>query len=338
LFVALPLGLALIVTHRIGLKRDGWQTIAAAMAFTLAALVTGGLWYAKNAVQTGNPVYPLLVNVFGGETRTPQRNAQWRAAHRPPNYAPRDLVERVKRTALSSEWLSPVMLPLVAIWLLARARRGMSHLELLLLVLFVFVWLAWWLCTHRLDRFLTPLLPVVALLAGVGAAWLPSLAARAVVLVAVVYGALLLPAGLMGDNRLFADLTQLADDSLYVSPAHQYLNAHADQVSGVLLVGDAQPFDLRMLIRYNTCFDENVLEQLARNRTPDELAAELKRQKISHILVDWAEIDRYRSPGNYGFTPFIQPELFTRLRRAGVIVPVELASDDRHMLYRVRPQ
>ena len=34
-----------------------------------------------------------------------------------------------------------------------------------------YLFLTWWLLTHRLDRFWLPLLPVLAVLAGLGADW-----------------------------------------------------------------------------------------------------------------------------------------------------------------------
>lgn len=336
-FVAIPLVLCLLVAQFV-LRRQSWRSCAIAMMlFATSAIATGGLWFAKNATQTGNPTYPLLASVFGGETRTAERDQQWRAAHKVPNYYPSDMLDRVKRTTIASEWLSPVLVPCLAIWLLRRDRPQATPVEWLLPAMLVFVWLAWWLLTHRLDRFLTPLLPIGALLAGAGVALLPLLFARSIVTLAVVYGALLTTAGLIGDNRLFADLRQLADDPLYVSSQHQYLNENAEEVTGVLLVGDAQPFMLRPPVRYNTCFDENVLESICRDRTPLDIAAELHRQKISHLLVDWSEIDRYRSPGNYGFTEFIQPEMFNRLQREGVITLIDEASDERRRLYRVVP-
>ena len=35
--------------------------------------------------------------------------------------------------------------------------------------------------------------------------------------------------------------------------------------------------------------------------------------------MSWREIDRYRSPGNYGITDFIQPQVFDDLVAAGVL-------------------
>ena len=40
------------------------------VGFALFVVLGCGLWFAKNAALTGNPVYPLLYDTFGGSTRT----------------------------------------------------------------------------------------------------------------------------------------------------------------------------------------------------------------------------------------------------------------------------
>ena len=50
--------------------------------------------------------------------------------------------------------------------------------------------------------------------------------------------------------------------------------------------------------------------------TPD---AALRSYGITHIYIDWAEIARYRSPGNYGYSPAIVPQTFRELVRSGVL-------------------
>jgi hypothetical protein len=77
----------------------------------------------------------------------------------------------------------------------------------------------------------------------------------------------------------------------------------------VLLVGDAQPFDLEMPVLYNTCFDESIFERLLKGRSREQRLAALREHGISHILVDWSEVDRYRSPGNYGFSDYVSRSL-----------------------------
>ena len=56
---------------------------------------------------------------------------------------------------------------------------------------------------------------------------------------------------------------------------------------------------------------------LARGRSPDQVRRALIDRGVTHVYVDWHEIERYRSPGNYGFTPFVTPELFAGLVAAG---------------------
>jgi hypothetical protein len=48
---------------------------------------------------------------------------------------------------------------------------------------------------------------------------------------------------------------------------------------------------------------------LLKDRTRDERLAALRNQRVSHILVSWRELDRYREPGNYGFSDFTTREL-----------------------------
>jgi hypothetical protein len=143
--------------------------------------------------------------------------------------------------------------------------------------------------------------------------------------------------GLIGDNRYLADLDVLARDPEHINAWHDYLNQRKSDVTGVLLVGDAQPFDLEVPAAYNTVFDDSVFEQLARGRTPAEVHRALAERRLSHILVDWAEVARYRSPGNYGFTRFVEPGIFQRLVTAGVLAEVPRMKDNPSQLYRVTP-
>jgi hypothetical protein len=112
-------------------------------------------------------------------------------------------------------------------------------------------------------------------------------------------------------------------------------------VSGLLLVGDAQPFDLEVPVTYNTVFDDSLFEQLARDRTPEEVRAALLERGISHVYVDWAEIARYRSPGNYGISDFLDPRVFEALVASGVLKRLppqgEQAADAFRVLRASRP-
>jgi hypothetical protein len=79
------------------------------------------------------------------------------------------------------------------------------------------------------------------------------------------------------------------------------------------------------------------MEVLAKGRSPAEVRRELIDRGVTHVYVDWHEIERYRSPGNYGFTPFVTPDLFADLVAAGVLEPPQ-SLGARQELYRVRPR
>jgi hypothetical protein len=170
-----------------------------------------------------------------------------------------------------------------------------------------------------------PGLPVVALLAGVGACWSRDRAWRRGLIGLLAFGTvasfLMVAAPRPGyDTRFFAPLAFLRHDPLRVDAWHRHLNGHARD-GRVLLVGDAEVFDLAVPVVYSTVFDGCTFEELVRGRTPEEVQAAFAERDIRYVYVHWGEIARYRSPGNYGFTGFVQPEVFQRLVGAGVLEP-----------------
>ena len=46
-----------------------------------------------------------------------------------------------------------------------------------------------------------------------------------------------------------------------------------------------------------------------KGRSAAERRAVLNQEQITYVLVNWSEIERYRSPGNYGFTAFVTKPL-----------------------------
>lgn len=305
-----------------------WLSAALSAAIFLGGVAAGcGPWLAKNAILTGNPVYPLLYGMFGGETRTPEKDAQWTRAHAPQPDANgrRFAMQRLASDLVWNLWrakgASLMLLPLVLAAWLAAPQRGLVALVSLWLL---FIVVAWWLLTHRLDRFLVPVLPLVALLAGIGAVALPYLAWRRATLGVLLLGmAVSFPFAslFMGDHRYFAPLDGLRRDDIRLNEitgkridiAHRWLNAHVPPGKKVLLVGDAEPFDLEPASVYNTCFDDCQFARLFQNKTRDERLAALQAENISHVFISWAHLARYASPGNYGYTSdYITPELVHR--------------------------
>ena len=86
-------------------------------------------------------------------------------------------------------------------------------------------------------------------------------------------------------------------------------------------MGDAEVFDLRAPLRYSTVFDRDQFEELMKGRTADEQRAALAELGITYVAIAWNELARYRSPGNYGFSDYVQPRLLRELVAAQVLDP-----------------
>jgi hypothetical protein len=314
LFVALPL--CAYVTIAAG------STARRAAGVYLLALVAGcGLWFAKNWALTGNPVYPLLYDWLGGATRTAESNQRWLQAHLPHDFGLAALGHDLWQVVLKSSWLSPILAPLAVMGLLVRRHRPLA---MSVAGYFAFIVAAWWLFTHRIDRFWIPALPLLALLGGLGAVWSLSLAWRRVVLTFVLIGLTIsfiyVTSQELTYNTYFVSLPSARRDSDRVNLWHLMLNEQVPPGSSVLSVGDAQVFDLDVPVIYNTAFDENLAGVIFEHRNPPQIAAELHRRHVSHVFVNWNEVYRYRQPGNYGGMPdFLTPAWFAGLVEQGVL-------------------
>jgi hypothetical protein len=103
----------------------------------------------------------------------------------------------------------------------------------------------------------------------------------------------------------------------------------------ILLVGQAAVFHVQHEVLYNTVFNPEIIELLAKKRTPVEFHQVLKDRGITHIYVDWKEIKRHRDPHGYGFTDFVTHELFSHWVEAKILDrPAKVGIDQE--LYAVR--
>ena len=345
-FAVLPVALWAATPLRGSFAR---QRLAAIALVLVGVFVGGGAWYAKNAALAGNPIYPLAYSVFGGATRTPEKAAQWNQAHQVPpdangwRYAPRQLAGSIGKIAGRDDLASPLVPPLLAAAGLAAIAAFLAstphsalrnpHSALPSALALAWILTVWWLFSHRLDRFLLPAWPIAALLSAGAMTLEDRWWRRAVTAMAAIGAAFCLLAAssqLVGDNRWFVSLEQLRRDgpwpegtALRVKAGHQWLIDHAKHGETVLLVGDAEPFDLSMRAYYNTCFDNCLLCDWMLGKATDERQQELASRNIAWVLVDWPEIDRYRSPGNYGFDPRFDPLLIDELVEQGILGPAQ---------------
>jgi hypothetical protein len=345
---------SVVVPCAVWLVFDLWRGVGkesarrATLAFVAGVVLATGAWLAKNVWETGNPVYPLAWSIFGGVDWDAELNEKWRRAHGPDGFRVAHFVDQIFDVSVRNDWLSPLLYALAPLALLPGGGRSAGTTGLRR-VAWVAVWqfVSWWALTHRLDRFWTPMLPLVALLAGCGlaravatiSAWsstgwrrLGTSLLGGVVVVGTTFNFVFSSTGLAGYNDFLRDLPQArAMAAAITMPEIVWLNTHLPEDARVLAVGDAEVFEARFPVRYNTVFDHSLFEELcgqsgyvgpAAQRPSREAAAilaDLRRDGITHIYVNWSEILRYRT--TYGYTDFVSPERFAALVEAGVLQP-----------------
>ncbi|HUG20609.1 MAG TPA: hypothetical protein VMM56_16595, partial [Planctomycetaceae bacterium] len=304
------------------------------LAFTCGVVLAIGPWLIKNTVQTGNPVYPLAWTIFGGTDWNAERNEQWRAAHAPPGYRLSEIPGDLAEVAGESLYHSPLLFAFAPLAFLCAGRRRRSAW---VWVYLGWLFVTWWALTHRIDRFWLPIVPLAALLAGAGLDGLQSRGLKLIggvaVVATLVFNLALVGSPLTGLNTYLADLETLKDSETIQPPGILFLNRNLKPGEKALLVGEANVFDARFPLAYNTVFDDSLLERWCGRRIPDrsppawellpleEIRANLKREGITHVLVNWSEILRYRL--TYRYTDFVLPERLDTLVQLGILSPPE---------------
>ncbi|MCP4592300.1 MAG: glycosyltransferase family 39 protein, partial [bacterium] len=329
--IALPLGLALVIRY-LPNRRRRYRT---PLLFTAGVLAAFSPWLVKNAVMTGNPVFPLANAVFRA---TPpgwgmEQSDHFAECH---SLAPEDRSASNRLALLwehvfGDEWqrFGPPVFVLALIALVVGG-RGHGRIEwycLVILAVQVAVWLS---ATHLYARFAVPFLLPLVVLAGrsIEAAW----AWRGRGLLAVV---LLVGLGFNLDH-----LAKLYRQHLYVDGrkiplegatgfftngmglGHEHLavvNHELPESARILMLGDAKAFYFRRAVDYHVVFNRHpFVEMLRAGASPAEALQWLRDRAYSHVLVNWPEIKRLRQ-SRYGFPEEINPELFRRLAPAGLV-------------------
>ncbi len=330
------------------LTRRWHSSLRVLAAIGLGLLLTCAPWYAKNSWQVGNPFFPLAAD-WGVGTLTSAQALQWEHAHQVPafgNHGPYSLAalwDALQQTLLRSNFLPPtlVCLWLCGAWVVWRKPLGFAQdWPKAWLLAGIWIWCVWWLATHRIDRFWMPALPLACGLAALGATWiaqrLSTSLATGLILLSLVYGGFLTSSGAIGDNRFLVSLSALRSDAGSDELPGRLTRAIGwanETLTGpdvrLLLIGEAKAYDFRMPIVYATCFNTNPGETWLKGQTPEQQRENLHAAGITHVLIHWSELNRYRSPGNYGFSDWPLPTDVEQLVKDHVLVPFPAPLDPR---------
>lgn len=350
--VAIPVALTLLVTV-ILCKFPLRESMIMAGIYILGGLVAFGPWVIKNSLETGNPVYPLMYSVLGGEDWDEELNEKWKAGHarpspvlKPPVEMAQELKKNVVDVALGSVWQSPLMFGLAPLAFFCRKREKRFWIVVGAAATLLTVWYT---LTHLIDRFWVPVLPVTAVLSGI--AWvvvydyfhteqhrnplaqlLIGKSITCLFIVTLVYNFAFMTTDASGYNAYLIDYDvareQVKPDSLRIA---ENAMKPGDRV---LFVGEAMVFDADYDYRYNTVFDHSLLEKwtsrkLGKNEwellSEQEINDKFRQEGITHILVNWNEVLRYRT--TYGYTDFLSPSRLQELNDFWPFVEVSIPDD-----------
>lgn len=329
LLVAIPTAVAVVL-----MSWPTWTVRFRALArCSTAVLAAFAPWLIKNTTMTGNPVFPLAGTVFKaypagwGETES----SHFTNSHRPDDgissFVNRIRVFWQRIPADPLQRFGPLVFTLAAFRLLSRSR---NRCDLVLLGMLVAQSLGWTFGTHLYARFAVPLVIPLVLLAGRSCENRSTTRFRALFVALTVVG---VGFNVFTSAQLYVNHTYVEGHKLPVEgvdhyflegliDGHQHLavvNMELPSNSKILLIGDAKAFYFRRRVDYCVVFNRNPFIDTVRAATTDsEIMDWLRKRQYTHILVNWAEVHRLRS-SRYGFPEVVQPELFTRLARYGLV-------------------
>jgi len=332
--IAMPL-ILLLLFIRIDLSK---RTMSVFL-FAAAGLVAFSPWMIRNVANTGNPVFPLAYSVFGAKEGVwdDTLEARWQHAHSSVSLNPTEgsLPGLALRRTIGDMRMGWMLFALAVFGGLVRRDRWTAGL----LAIFCCQLIIWISVTHLFARFAVVMVLPMLLLA-VRLFEKPHSSA----IIRVIVGVMVAGAGwnLYQLGRLYyhhihsrtgerIEAYGLTDLFVEGVPHNAAINTLGSDAK-VMLVGEARTFYLKTPCLYAVVFNRHPLAE-ARQRLHDDKAILqwLGQQGVTHIYVDWLEMNRLRS--TYGFDKEVEPELFARLKEAGLKESVNFKISDNGSVY-----
>lgn len=309
------------------LRKGPWKTLAQSAALYGGAGVIVFLpWMIKNTIYVGNPVFPFLYR-FGNHTLNPWvRDAAlgyFRGLTEYQSRSPWELLRLLWDVAAHGMdfgsgmdvlgdfgWALPIAL-IPCLWLCRRT----STVTKFMLAYAVLFFIPWGMARPVL-RFLMPLAPVLVLLAAEGWSqgirlqppeiqWIARsvmglLLASSVFIffyVTSVLSIFTVPLGLEGRETFLLH-------RLNYYGAASFINQHLPPESSLFVLGDQRGYYYERRVQISPVFNENPLVTWANESTSAmELKSRIRREGMTHIVVNGAEMQRLATYHSFNFTP-----------------------------------
>ncbi len=279
-------------------------------------------WLVKNWLLAGNPVYPLLTNVWPSPHWSPAQAALFAEKHYPSFDMTGwlQLGERLWQYSFLEMNAGPLLLMTAPLILLARRVDAATRRVGLL---FVAAYASWWLLTFRPWRFLFPSFPLAAMVAGCALyafegeqRWVRWVMRGAVGLVlgiglSVMAFTLLIDAeklarvppqmsrvqyvlGCVGRDEFMARMGGGLFDPII------WMNHNLPVNAKVLYIGEARIALAQRAVVWATAFDQHPLAAAAaRARDAEDLWRSLRASGVTDVYVNFSELERLG--GHYGY-------------------------------------
>lgn len=332
------------------------RVMLAGGGFAAGVVVMFGVYLARTAAWTSNPVFPLATTVFGDEPFTEPLAERWREGHTlrddqrgldgrlralyeqalaQPMWAVACSGDATHRNMLLRSHLRTAALYGPLVWLLPVAGivAGRRQPAVWMLVMMVGVQILFWMWgTHLQGRFLMTAIVPLSIVAGVLAArrlrpW-QTAAVAAAILTGVAGNATHL--WVLFDQHCRGRTSQriswygahqaLRTGMLRHTEHLEVINTQLPADATVLLVGEARAFYFREPLRYRTVFNHSELAEAADDGATGA-ARWLRQAGIDYVYVDFVEVSRLRR--TYGFEEQINRNLFSRLVHMGALQIVD---------------
>jgi len=302
--LAVPVGAGMLVLA----NRRTWAKLF--FAAGVVGAVTLVPWLVRNALHSGNPVFPFFTDIFGTAHWTQEQAARWAGAHRAnAGIGERLMMLAGERGFGHRQW--GIFAPAAAIGLLAtlissRTRRTATVLAVILAAQII----AWLSVGHLQSRFLLPTVPIAAAIVAMSVRTTRArLMEVMLALVVLVLGALSITNylgerrnnpnwALIPGARVFTE--SLTDDPYSTTPA-AYIRSALPEDARVLLVGDSAALYFPDSAFAHSTWDNSpfgdALEQANGEIGPAITA--LRDAGFTHALVNRDEIARLTSDGWY---------------------------------------
>ena len=316
--VVIPMGIvavvaAAVVGSSLGRVR---RVVSIGLAFGLGASITLAPWFLRNVVDTGNPVFPYMERGFSGEQESlPGDNAGVSSGIGTFEFDSSKIKTALTMGTFSRRGrggdLGPVYLivsPLILWW----AWRNRRKPEVWTAYGYVALAVPAWAVGPPLGRYLFPVMAVVAALIGASwseesTGWSRPLRWTMTLLLVVILGANCNPAR---DHNLFNQIRCF----LGAGDSEEYLLENCTQLEPfraanavlpldamVLLVGEPRPFEIDRDVIVEDQFRVPLLVELAnQSASAKDIATQLERIGVTHILWNSAEADRIAKAENRG--------------------------------------